>query len=437
MRTIAISNGSVNLFDMKNRSKGCVFIGLSGGVDSAVSATLLKRAGYDITGVFIKVWQPDWIECTWREDRRDAMRVAAHLGIPFVTLDLEKEYKESVIDYMIAEYSKGRTPNPDVMCNRTVKFGAFYDWAIAQGADFVATGHYARIVTPALSATTAPPSRRKLLAEDCSRLRAGLTRFIYSLLISNDSNKDQSYFLWTLKQEQLPRILFPIGHLTKPEVRSLARKFGLPNAEKKDSQGLCFIGKVNIKEFLSHYMKSEPGNVLDENGEVIGAHPGALFFTIGERHGFTITKKTPHDQPLYVIDKDVEQNTITVTALDESGTFPPRANRNPLVGLAPRSAEPAERNGGERESESGFNQKVRIEQVNWTEGRAPDEFIGTGKILEARTRYRQPLEKMRIAGITFTDMTVEFERKQATIAPGQSLVIYEGEKCLGGGVISC
>lgn len=394
------------------KSQGKVFIGLSGGVDSAVSAALLKKTGYDVTGVFIKVWQPDWIDCTWREDRRDAMRVAAHLGIPFVTLDLEKEYRESVIDYMIAEYAKGRTPNPDVMCNRTIKFGAFYDWAIAQGADFVATGHYARI--------------------------GNETDGGHSLLTSTDSNKDQSYFLWTLKQEQLSRILFPIGHLTKPEVRSLARKFGLPNAEKKDSQGLCFIGKVDIKEFLSHYVKTEPGKVLDENGEVIGMHPGALFFTIGERHGFTVNKKTPHDQPLYVIDKDIEQNTIVVTALGGFGTFAPRANTLPApLRRAPRSAEPSERDGGEQESESDYSHKVKIEQVNWINGRVPEEFIGTEKILEARMRYRQPLQKIRVAGITFTDMTVEFERKQATIAPGQSLVIYEGEKCLGGGVISC
>lgn len=338
---------------------------MSGGVDSSVSAALLKKAGYDVTGVFIKVWQPDWITCTWKEDRLDAMRVAAKLEIPFITLDLEKEYKEEVVDYMIREYKAGRTPNPDVMCNRFVKFGGFFNWAMKQGADFVATGHYAQI-------------------------KGG------KLIAGEDSNKDQTYFLWTLTQEQISKTLFPVGNIEKPEVRKLAKKFNLPNAEKKDSQGLCFIGKIDIKDFLSHYMESKKGNVLNEKGEVIGEHDGAFFFTIGERHGFTITEKTPHDEPYYVISKDIEKNTITVANKNVEGNLP-----------------------------NGIS-KITLTEVNWNQGEAL-----TGKKLTGRTRYRAELQE-----ITFTDeKTVTFSTPQSTISPGQSLVIYDGNVCLGGGVI--
>lgn len=352
-----------------------VFVGLSGGVDSAVSAAMLQKAGYDVTGVFIKVWQPDWIPCNWKEERRDAMRVAAHLGIPFITLNCEKEYKQGVIDYMIAEYSIGRTPNPDVMCNKIVKFGTFYDFAMENGADFVATGHYARIVEKGES---------------------------FKLLAGIDRNKDQSYFIWTLKQEQLAHILFPVGDIEKPKVRKLAAKFNLPNADKKDSQGLCFIGKVDLKDFLSHYIKTEKGNVLDENGEIIGLHSGALFFTIGERHGFTVDRKTPNDLPYFVIDKDMDQNTITVSNRDNDDSLP------------------------------SATKIVRLEKVNWISGGVPtiENFF-----LLVRSRYRQELERARIVSTGITETVFEFEKPQDTLTPGQSLVIYSGEECLGGGVI--
>ncbi len=347
-----------------------VFIGMSGGVDSSVSAALLKQAGYDVTGVFIKVWQPDWLECTWREERRDAMRVAAQLEIPFITLNLEKEYKKEVVDYMISEYKVGRTPNPDVMCNAHVKFGAFYDWAMRQGADFVATGHYAQI--------------NSKLASD------------YSLCAGIDSNKDQSYFLWTLKKEQLPHIIFPIGHLTKPEVRELAKKFKLPTAEKKDSQGLCFIGMIDMKEFLSHYIETKEGNVMNEKSEVIGKHQGAMFFTIGERHGFTITKKTSNDERYYVISKNIGANTITVSNKNVEGNLPQARTR------------------------------VSLQEVNWNQGDAP-----IGKQLQARSRYREQLQNITL----IDEKTVEFADPQNTISSGQSLVIYDVDVCLGGGVI--
>jgi len=422
-----------NMVNSSKRNK--VFVGLSGGVDSSVSAALLKKAGYDVTGVFIKVWQPDWIECNWKEERRDAMRVAAHLEIPFVTLDLIKEYKQDVIDYMVREYSLGRTPNPDVMCNRYVKFGGFLKWAKEQGGDYVATGHYARV---AVKSDELKKKNNELGIVNYELEKADNVgdpeRKIFKLLAGLDANKDQSYFLWTLNQKDLPNILFPVGHLTKPEVRKLAEEFGLPTASKKDSQGLCFIGKVDVKEFLSHYIKLEVGNVLNENGEVVGTHSGALLFTKGERHGFEINSKnkTPNDMPFFVIDKDVDQNTITVS--------------NKVGDTLP---------GGEKQ--------VTISHVNWVSGSVPDsdaskDFSNLGQSvdsdnlmvnlkgpsassslvkfpLQARSRYRQPLQKIRIVSANISETTLEFENVQDTLTPGQSLVIYKGEECLGGGVI--
>jgi len=389
-----------------------IFVGLSGGVDSAVSAALLKKAGYDVTGVFIKVWQPDWIECNWKEERLEAIRVAAHLDIPFVTLDLVDEYKRGVIDYMIAEYAAGRTPNPDVMCNREVKFGAFWRWAEKQGADYIATGHYARVGTCLASSEQGFGSTDISLLgnSSCSRQsrsQGSLTPVCLhlgrALLAGADTSKDQSYFLWTLTQDDLQHALFPVGGMTKPEVRKLALKFGLPNAEKKDSQGLCFIGKVDVKEFLKHYIKAETGDVLNESGETIGKHPGALFFTIGERHGFTIdpAHKSPDDKAFYVIGKDIEKNTLTVS------------NKNSANSL-----------------ESGKT-RVKIGRTNWIEAVPPK----VGITMMARSRYREPLQDIRIISIGDNEAEIEFKEKQDTLTPGQSLVMYDGDECLGGGFI--
>ncbi len=364
-----------------------VYVGLSGGVDSAVSAALLLEQGYDVTAVYIKVWQPDWIKCTWKEERRDAMRVAAHLKIPFVTLDLVNEYKKGVIDYMLLEYAAGRTPNPDVMCNREVKFGGFWKWAKAKGADFVATGHYVQ------------------------------TEFVNEkilMLAGIDKNKDQSYFLWTLNQDDLEHILFPIGHLTKPEVRKLAIKFGLPNALKKDSQGLCFIGKVDIKEFLQHYIGAKSngigmGSVLNSKGVIIGNHPGALFFTLGERHGFTITKKTTNDEPYFVVSKDMETNTISVD--------------HRYINASDSSIK-----------------LVHVINTNWT--KLPPKV---GQAIMVRTRYRQPLIQAKVLAVNASKKIVEIQLMNITdpITPGQSLVVYSYDagkdgtrECLGGGIIS-
>ena len=348
-----------------------VFVGISGGVDSSVSAALLKKAGFLVVGVFIKVWQPDFVECTWREDRLDAMRVCAKLKIPFFTLDLEKEYKKDVADYMISEYKKGRTPNPDVMCNKYIKFGAFFDWAIAQGADFVATGHYARV---------------NRVAENTQ------------LLVGKDKNKDQSYFLWTLTQKQLNKTLFPIGDIEKPEVRKIAKKLGLSTAEKKDSQGVCFLGKFDMKDFLGHYMKGNSGKVLNEKGEIIGKHNGAIFYTIGQRHGFEIIKKTTSCKPLFVIAKNLKKNTVTVS-------------ENPTQDIEK-------------------TKEIEIENVNWISGKTPD----LSKKYSARIRYRQTLSLCKIKK-NDDDFVVSFDKYQKSVSSGQSIVIYDGESCLGGGII--
>jgi tRNA-uridine 2-sulfurtransferase len=362
------------------KTKQKVYIGMSGGVDSSVATALLLKQGYIVTGVFIKAWDPaaageapSGFKCTWREDRRDAMRVAAKLGIPFVTLDLEQEYKAKVVDYMIAEYRSGRTPNPDVMCNKEIKFGLFYKWALEQGADYVATGHYAR-----------------------TQLRGDN----FLLLAAKDKEKDQTYFLWNIKTEQLPHILFPIGNYLKSDVRKLAQKFDLPVVDKKDSQGLCFMGKLDIKEFLKQYLPVTPGEVRDQKGKKVGTHEGTHFYTLGERHGFKITASSPTQAPFYIVAKDKENNTLTVS-------------HDPYVSGA-----------------EDCNQ-LKLENINLNE----TEKLDLRKKYGARVRYRQPLQNCKIK-LGNTCMMVYFDEPQKAIASGQSLVLYDGECCLGGGVIA-
>lgn len=349
-----------------------VFVGMSGGVDSSVSAALLKEQGYEVIGVFIRVWSPDWLPCDWKEERRDAMRCAAILEIPLLTLNLEKEYKEEVVDYMIREYKAGRVPNPDVMCNRAVKFGGFFNEAMKMGADYVATGHYARV------------------EEKDGK---------FELVAGKDKNKDQSYFLWTLKQEQLSKTLFPVGNLKKEEVRKIAEKFGLPTATKKDSQGLCFLGKVDIKDFLKRYIAVKKGKVLDEKGRVLGSHDGAVLYTVGERHGFAIDSKKPDDEPYYVVGKDIRKNVIIVS---HNKAF-----------------------GGSAQKE------IVIGDLNWTTGVAPIK----NKKYSARIRYREELKDCQIKNISSKKATIIFDEPEESVAAGQSLVLHDGDVCLGGGVI--
>lgn len=353
-------------------------MGLSGGVDSAVSAALLHKQGYEVIGVFIKTWHPDFLVCNEEEERRDAMRVAALLDIPFLTFDLENVYKKEVADYMISEYRTGKTPNPDVMCNKHVKFGAFLKKALVMGADYVSTGHYA--------------------ARYEYTNRANGTN-IYELKRGKDITKDQTYFLWTLRQEQLKKILFPVGNFKKSQVRKLAKKLSLPVAEKKDSQGICFLGEVDLKEFLKHYIKPKRGKVLNEKGETIGWHNGVVFSTLGERHGFTVTKKSPDDEAYYVIGKDVKKNILTVSQ-----------NRN---------------------NHSKVLTNIRIQNLNWI-----FEIPSSNKTYTAQIRYHGELLPCKIICASVKQgLTQVVFNKPVLVASGQSCVVYDRDICLGGGVV--
>lgn len=388
-----------------------VFVGVSGGVDSSVSVALLLEQGYDVTGVFIRTWTPEWLPCTWRSERRDAMRVCAHLNIPFIELDLTAEYKQGVADYMISEYAAGRTPNPDVMCNREVKFGGFLSWALAHGADYVATGHYAQIqhrnsrgfMSDFFSDQLTRYNRlqipflfiKKIISQILSRSRN--TRHILKLVKGNDPSKDQSYFLWTLSREQLEHVLFPIGHLPKSAVRELALQYKLPTAVKKDSQGICFIGMVDMKQFLKHYIDVTPGDVLDTQGRVIGNHEGAVLYTLGERHGFTIIEKGTDDRAYYVIGKNLKNNVIVV------------------------SQDPVHTTTEQKKSyilENTIWRSVPIDNTTYT----------------AHVRYHGEDKEVKIICTDHTYIA-EFTEPDYTIAPGQSIVIYDGNICIGGGIV--
>ena len=339
-----------------------VFVGLSGGVDSAVSAALLKEAGYSVIGVFIKIWRPEFADCPWREERLDAMRVAAALEIPFREIDLSDEYKKTIIDDMIKNYASGLTPNPDVLCNRHIKFGAFASWAFAEGADFVATGHYARVK------------------------REGER---YHLLRGKDTAKDQSYFLWQLTEKDLSRILFPVGEYEKSAVRTLAQKFNIPVATKRDSQGLCFVGDVSMRDFLKQLLPVTKGTVVDEYGTEIGEHDGAALYTLGERHGLHLYTSTPHETPQYISKVDTKRNVITVS----------------------------------KSKEAAWTNQVILMSENW--------LANPRSQVEVQTRYHG--EKIPCT-IEKNTSTITFERPH--LAPsGKSVVCYEGDRLLGGGII--
>lgn len=392
-----------------------VVVGLSGGVDSSVTAHLLKEQGYEVIGLFMKNWHDDSVtisnECPWLEDSNDAMIVAEKLGIPFQVVDLSNQYKERIVDYMFDEYSKGRTPNPDVLCNREIKFDVFMDIALKLGADYVATGHYCRKGEEIIDGKP-----------------------VYKLLAGKDVNKDQSYFLCQLSQEQLTKALFPIGELTKPEVREIAKEADLITADKKDSQGLCFIGKVRLPEFLQQKLQPKEGNIVTipsdfspyikstpefenkeaalayfatkfsyhkEDGKVVGKHQGAHYFTKGQRKGLNVggTKEA-----LYVIETDVTTNTIyTGEGKNHQGLY-----RNVLF--------------------------VSNEEIHWIR---EDLTLKLGETLhvEARIRYRQALEIATLHKVE-TGLFVEFKNKQSAIQEGQFVAWYINEELLGSGVIS-
>jgi len=341
-----------------------VLVGLSGGVDSSASCVLLKEKGYKVEALFVKVWQPDFIECNWREEMRDAMRVCAQLEIPFHFLDLEEQYKKEVVDYFIEDYKQGNTPNPDIMCNKYMKFGHLFDFAMDNGFDFVATGHYAQTKNG-------------------------------ELFKGKDSNKDQSYFLWTLQKKKLDKILFPIGELQKNKVRKVAEDNNLFNSSKKDSQGVCILGPIDMKDFLKKYAEVEKGDVLNEKGEIIGTHDGSILYTIGERHGFKISKdyKGTDDKTLYVVSKNTERNTVTVSKnkLDTQVT------------------------------------SIKIKDISFVNETQPLETQTLN--IEFQTRYRQQPQSGILKG-----NILEAEFKEIPVV-GQSVVFYIGNKCLGGGVI--
>lgn len=386
-----------------------VVVGLSGGVDSSVAAYLLKEQGYEVIGMFMKNWHDDSVtisnECPWLDDSNDAMIVAQHLGIPFQAIDLSKEYKERIVDYMFAEYQRGRTPNPDILCNREIKFDVFLNAALKIGADFVATGHYCR---------------KGEIQKD--------GKAYFQLLAGKDPNKDQSYFLCQLTQRQLSTALFPIGELVKPEVRAIAKKAGLATADKKDSQGLCFVGKVHLPDFLQQRLEPKKGTVIEvpndslafnnevdepdlitltkphvlnpELGEVVGEHNGAHFYTIGQRRGLNIGG---YERPLFVIGTDTEANVIYTGSGDDhpglyrKGLFIPNAD------------------------EHWIREDLKLK-------------AGESRPYRARIRYRQPLEPCTLHKKE-DGLYIVFDRPQRGVTPGQFAAWYEDSELIGSGVI--
>jgi len=392
-----------------------VIVGLSGGVDSSVAAYVLKQQGYDVIGLFMKNWHDDSVtisdECPWLDDSNDAMLVAEKLGIPFQTVDLSVQYKERIVDYMFNEYERGRTPNPDVLCNREIKFDVFMKIALELGADFVATGHYCR----------------KGIKENDGET-------IYQLLVGKDSNKDQSYFLCQLSQEQLTKTLFPIGELTKPEVRDIATKLDLVTADKKDSQGLCFIGKVKLPDFLQQQLKPKEGVIVEvsedneiykqdipnfkseedkllyasrkiayslNDGKIVGKHQGAHYFTKGQRKGLAVGGTV---EPLFVIDTNVDDNVIYTG----QGKSHPGLYKSALF--------------------------ITNEELHWIREDLALKVDETLNVL-ARIRYRQPLQKATLHKVE-SGLYVEFEQPQSAITEGQFAAWYLNDELVGSGVIS-
>ena len=353
-----------------NKANPHIVVGMSGGVDSAVTALLLKQQGYRVTGVFMKNWEDDEDEnCPARQDFLDVLAVAEVIGIEVEAVNFSAEYKDRVFSHFLREYQAGRTPNPDVLCNAEIKFRAFLDYAIGLGAEKIATGHYARL-----------------------HERDGL----FELHKAVDSSKDQSYFLYRLNQAQLSKSMFPLGELHKTEVRRIAEQAGLPNAAKKDSTGICFIGERPFREFLQRYLPIQPGDMRTPEGRVMGRHQGLMYHTIGQRQGLGIGGA---GEPWFVAGKDVVRNELIVV----------QGHDHPLL----------------------YSSRLLAADLSWTAGATPD----SARAYAAKTRYRQADAPCRLAQVTADAATIVFDSPQWAVTPGQSVVLYQGDVCLGGGII--
>jgi tRNA-specific 2-thiouridylase len=403
-----------------------VYVGMSGGVDSSLSAALLKEQGYNVTGVYMKNWTEDLpgMKCPWADDLADAKRVAVQLGIDFKVFDFEKEYKHKVVDYMIEEYKLGRTPNPDIMCNQEVKFKLFLEAALEDGADMIATGHYARVeseqmpridtkqtslrldnspdaslYSPELANAQTSSNNQEVSGElsgqpgDVLLSTRGISRG--SLRMAVDTNKDQTYFLYRVTGEALAKTLFPLGEFTKPQVREMAKARGLFTAAKKDSQGICFVGKVGIRDFLAQYVQQTPGDIIDkQTGKVLGTHDGAIFYTLGQRHGLEVGGGLPY----YVVGKSMDKNEVYVST--------------------------------DLNDETLWKKSVVLSNAHWI-NQKPIE--GTYKI---RVRHRSSLVDAALAYRDTGEVELLLKDDQRAVAAGQSVVIYDGDECLGGGIVA-
>lgn len=360
---------------MKKNNHLKVIVGLSGGVDSSVTAFLLKEQGYQVQAVFMQNWDTDGEDpfCPANQDLNDARSVCQHLNIPLDTVRFAEAYWNKVFQYFLDEYAAGRTPNPDILCNKEIKFKAFLNYALSKGADYIAMGHYARNVV-----------------QDGQ----------HQLLKGKDPGKDQSYFLYTLQQDQLKYSLFPLGNLKKSEVRQIAAKVGLSTHAKKDSTGICFIGERRFRDFLAEYLLARPGEIRTETGKLLGKHNGLMFYTLGQRRGLGVGGvKQSDDAPWYVLDKDVTQNVLIVG----------QNHAHPQL----------------------LSQKLRCHKLHWVSGKAP----GTPLSCAAKTRYRQADAACVLKQEAEDCYEVVFDQPQWAVTPGQSVVFYQGEVCLGGGVI--
>ncbi|MBR2741603.1 tRNA-specific 2-thiouridylase [Candidatus Saccharibacteria bacterium] len=426
------------------------YVGMSGGVDSSVSTLLLKQQGYRVVGVYMKNWSRDLpgMKCPWAEDLADAKRVAVKLGIDFFVWDFEKEYREKVVEYMLREFRAGNTPNPDIMCNQEIKFKLFYEKAMEAGADYIATGHYARIgrfehnclgdgsLAPVVTG----------LAPSSSVVTSGSPQTVSSqssrtcLMRAIDENKDQTYFLYRISEEALEHTLFPIGEMRKPEVKELAKKHGLHNAYKKESMGVCFVGEVGMKDFLKEYIDAQPGEIREiESNKVLGFHEGAVFYTIGQRHGLYLDgeKGVVNDGlPYYVVKKDVGQNIVYVSKnLNDENlwvkelklkdvfmrTKPAFSSARLEFSSTSYAGQPAE--PSLRDEPVGDVRNIRVENSN--------HVMLQKKQVLVRLRHRAPL-----IPATFDGETLHFEHEVKRPASGQSAVLYDGEICIGGGIIA-